>query len=563
MGKRVCPCHPGVLLILTFAIGTLGGLPGCANDESSGGAAVPPSIPAFDLVGAEAPVREKILQARAGVEAALESAAAWSYLGMVLDAHGLDPEAVVCYRRASELDPHDFVAPYRIAVVLAGAHPGDAMGGFERAIVLQPDSAVIRFKYADALRRVGRELDARAQYEAALRVDRDCRKALLGLAELALRRGALDEARPWLLRAAQLEFYDREVHSKLARYYRRLGDSQRAEHEALLVRAYPDPAPIVDPDRASVAREAVSIKARTRRGLMHVARQQYEEAEREFRLAIEQRPDNARNHLNLAGVYMRQGRLTEAIQLCRQTLTMAPDDPQVHNNLAAALIDDGQLWQAREHLQTALRLDPRHDGAHYNLGLVHEREGNTAESLAKYRRAIELNPVNASAHHRLATMLARQGQREQAIEHWQAAVTFGRSHPEATTSLAMLRAQDGEFGDAVGLLRHGLRVSPNHVPMLAALVTILATCPNAEHRDGAQALLMASHLISLTGDMHVPSLMLLAAAAAEVGEFEVAKRAAQRALGIAETSQRPQQVAEILARLRLYESGRPYHQAVP
>ncbi len=552
--------HHRALLVVGIA---LGGLTGCADDEPSGGAAVPAPvpIPSPDLEGAEAPVRDKIRQARARVEAAPDAAATWAYLGVVLDAHGTDREAVVCYQRASELDPDDFIAPYLMALVLAADQPGEALGAFERAITLRPDSAVMRFKYADALLRVGRESDARAQYEAALEIDRDSRKALLGLGELALRRGSLEEARQRLLPAAQLKFHDREVHSKLARLYRRLGEPARAEHEALLVRAYPDAAPIADSVAALVRREAVSSKARTRRGLTHVARGQYAEAEREFRLAIQQRPDNARNHLNLAGVYMRQGRLAEAIRLCRQTLTMAPDDPEVHNNLAVGLIDDGQLPQAREHLETAIRLDPRHDGAHYNLGLGHEREGNTDEAMAEYRRAIEINPVNASAHHRLATLLARQGQREQAIEHWQAAVAFGRSHPEATVSLAMVHAREGGFGDAVGLLRQGLRANPNDVPMLAALVTILATCPIAEHRDGTQAVDSARHLIRLTGDTHVPSLMLLAAAEAESGDFKGAIRSSQRALGIAETSQRPEQVAVIRARLRLYESGRPYHQS--
>ncbi|MHC4107988.1 MAG: tetratricopeptide repeat protein, partial [Planctomycetota bacterium] len=361
--------------LLVFAITALGGLPGCADDETSGGAAASASIRSLDLEGTEAAVRDKIMRARSIVEADPGSAAAWGHLGVVLDAHGLDPEAVVCYQRAGGLDPDDFVAPYLMALVLAADNPSEALDAFERAITLRPDSAVMRFRYADALLRLGRESDARAQYEAALAIDGDSRKALLGLGELALRRGALEEARGPLLRAAQLEFYDREVHSKLARLYRRLGEPQRAEHEALLVRAYPDPAPIADSVGALVAREAVSSKARTDRGLTHVARRQYAEAEREFRLAIEQQPDSVRSHLNLAGVYIRQGRRTEAGQLFRQTLLLAPDDPEVHSNLAVALIDNGQLQQAREHLQTALRLDPRHDGAHYNLGLVHEREG--------------------------------------------------------------------------------------------------------------------------------------------------------------------------------------------
>ncbi len=547
-------------LTLACSLGLIG--PGCwGGDQARRPPAVTEAaIPAPDLAGAEGPVVEKVTRAREAVGGNPASAGAWGHLGMVLDAHGFFANAVTCYRRAGELAPDDVRWPYLAGLALRLDDPASAIDAFERAVALRPDSGVIRSYGADALLRAGRQDEARRQYEIALEGDANCRKALLGLGELALRRGSLDEAHGHLHRAAALEFYDREVHAKLARLYRRLGDDAQAEHEALLVKAYPKRGPLSDPIHAQMTREAVSSKARTNQGLTLVARKQYADAEDEFRRALAVRPDSVRNHLNLGGVFLRQGQIDSAIDIFRLTLAMAPDDPEVHNNLAVALSEDGQLGAAAEHLATALQIEPKHDGAQYNLGRVLERQGRTAEATAAYRASVEINPVNAPAHEALASLLERSGRLDEAVSHWRAAVDFGRHLPEPTLHLAVILARQGRFGEAVPLLHQGRRRAPNDVQLLTALVTILASCPEERYRDGPQAVLLALRLVSILGPEHVPSLILLAAAQAEAGDFAAALGTSNRSLALTQSAGRTDLVAKIRSRSQLYRAGRPYHQ---
>ena len=555
-GRRRGLGRGGMALVWLLAAG----LAGCGEDSTGPSGPIAATIPTLDLSAAEPPVAERITQARKAVERNPGSTEAWGHLGVVLDAHGFFADAVACYRRAGQLAPQDVRWPYLIGLVLAFDDPNSAIDAFERAIAIGPESAVIMSYCADALVRAGWEDKARRRYEAALEADTKCRKARLGLGELAIRRGALEEAQVHLQRAAAIDFYDRQVHAKLARVYRRLGDASRAEREALLVRAYPDLGAVPDPIRAQVTREAVSSKARTKRGLAYVARGQYAEAETEFRRALAVRPDSVRNHLNLGGVFLRQGQIDSAIDIFRQTLGTAPDDPEVHNNLAVALLEDGRLREAADLLHTALRLAPKHDGAHYNLGTLRERQGKTDEAAAFYRQALAINPVNARAHQALANLLERSGRPDEAVSHWRAAVDFGRHPREPTLHLAVIFARQGRFGEAVPLLHQGRRRAPNDVPLLAALVTILASCPDERYRDGPQAVFLALRLVSILGPEHLPSLVLLAAAQAETGQFEAAIRTCDRSLALAHAAGQTDLAGEIRARLQLYRAGRPYHQ---
>lgn len=545
----------GVACAAALAIGFL--VTGCRERSAAEPA---PAIPYPDLIGADQTVIDKVTRARAMVRKDPDSAITWGRLGMVLDAHGFDDGAKSCYRHAALLDATDVRWPYLTGLIAQLDDPVGAAEWFEAAIDLDPQSPAIRQTYAAALVRAGRPDDARRQYQAALRIDPGFRKALLGVAELEVQNGALDEALKLLQRAAEMEFCEREVHVKLARLFQRLGEPARARHEALIVRAYPALAPVNDPYRAQVDIERVSVKAYVQRGLAYLASQRYAEAERAFRQALHLRSDSVRNHLNLGGVLVRQKRLAESLEIFHRALDMAPEDPEVHNNLAVALGEAGDQRGAIEHLRTALRLDPNHDEAHFNLGRIREDQGRLDEAMEAYQKAIDINPVNVPAHNELARLLSRGGRTADAFSHWRDAFAFGCRDPAAAFNLALVMAQRRQFGEAVDVLRRGLTKAPDHEALTAMLATILATCPEARYRNGPEAVKLANRLLARNGSDHVPSLNLMAAGQAEAGDYKGAAETSERALRLAQRAQDAELVRLISARLVLYWAGEPYHQ---
>jgi tetratricopeptide (TPR) repeat protein len=526
--------------------------------DTSGGPAL---IPSPNLEDAEAPVVELVANARSAVAQDLRSADAWGQLGMVLDAHGLDGDAVDCYREAARLEPGERRRHYLLAVVLATQDPPAALKPFEHALALAPSDVLIHQRYADALLRCGREQEARSHYRTALDLDPNCRLALLGLATLALGDGQLDLARTLLERAVAVQFYDRQVHVKLAQLYGKLGQPEQAHREVLFTRAFPDLASVRDPVLAEVAGKAVNSREYTRRGLAYVNARRYVQAERAFRKVLELREGTAQAYLNLGGALAGQERFDEALRELRHAASLEPDSATVHSSLAAVLADAGRLDEALEHARTALRLDSNNDSGHYNLGHIFQKQGREDEAIDTYRQALALNPVNVPAHKNLAALLQQRGQAAEALKHWQEAVAFGRAEPEARFNLAAHLSRYGRFGEAVEVLEGGLRTSPHDTRLMMAIATIRATCPDGRHRDGAQAVALARHLTDVQDSDHVPTLTLLAAALAEEGQFEAAVAAAERAQQLARSGKLTSAEQAIGSQLALYRAKRPYHQA--
>lgn len=560
-----CTFWRDLLLVCAWCVVPLA----CSGDESAEldqpAEAVdsPAVIPTPDLRDAEAPVIEKITKAREQVVQDVDSAGAWGRLGIVLDAHGLYDDALPCYQRAGQLDPTDHRWPYLTAVVLADDDPMQAISHFERAIEIEPRSSAIRHTFADTMLRGGRLQEAEAQYFEALKLDPENRNALLGLGELAVRGNRLEEALGRFSRALELEPYDSEVHEKLARLYTRMGDPAKAEQEAMLVKAFPEKAPVRDPIRAEVAAEAVNSTSVIRRGLAHTRHGRDRDAEAAFRQVLESQPEHIKALLNLGAILVRQGRIAEAIEQLRTALSLAQDNAEVHSNLGVALAYDKQVPQALEHIQTALRLDPNYNEAYYNLGWILEAQGKTDQAQAAYQRALELNPVNVRAHNNLGKVLASRGQLDEAVKHWRHAVAYSRENPEALFNLAVAFIQQERFGEAVSLLERGLQQDPQNLRMMAGLATLLATCPEAWHRDGDKAVQLAEHLVQRSEGKHIPSLNLLAAAQAEAGDFDRAVGTSRRALELARASGQTTLEQLIQSRLRLYQIRKPYHQEPP
>lgn len=118
----------------------------------------------------------------------------------------------------------------------------------------------------------------------------------------------------------------------------------------------------------------------------------YEDALRCFRKAIELDPNMDRAH-HFAGVALiRLGRPSEAIPELEAELKLSPNDPDTQYNLAYAMLETSQKDQALTILQNLIAAHPDHAQAQYQLGKELLNSGDKNEAVQHLEIAARLEP---------------------------------------------------------------------------------------------------------------------------------------------------------------------------
>jgi len=280
----------------------------------------------------------------------------------------------------------------------------------------------------------------------------------------------------------------------------------------------------------------------------------------EYEQALQIQPAYAETHNNLGNALSRTGRLREAIGHYKKALDLVPDLPQVHNNLGAALAENGQLLEAMAHFRKALDINPQFAGAHNNFGFALLKTGQIDQALPHLLKALELKPDSVDTHKLIADVFLQKGRVRDAIAHYRIVIGVRANDADAHFKLAVGLAKNGQWSDAIAHYRTAVRLQPNTTLPRTNLAWLLATAPEEKFRDGPSAVLLAKESCELTENPDAQQLDTLAAAYAELRDFEAATKAASRALGKAKAVGDDDLSRQIEQRLELYRRQQPYRQ---
>jgi tetratricopeptide (TPR) repeat protein len=268
----------------------------------------------------------------------------------------------------------------------------------------------------------------------------------------------------------------------------------------------------------------------------------------EKRLQGEESIAVARALSNLGDTLTKQGKLPEGEAMLREALAMKkkvlkPENPSIAftlNSLAELLRQIGKLEEAEALAREALALRKKVLGPEHVyvadllnlLGQILQSKGALAEAEGMAREALDMRmklpgqPRLFDAFQLLREVLQAQGK---------------------------LREVENVFRAEAIQYRKGAEA--HNVQALNALAWLLATCIVSELRDGPSAVAYAQEAVAATNRKDAGILDTLAAAYAEAGDFTNAVAAQKEALVLV---QQEAQKAELISRLRLYESNTPY-----
>ena len=388
----------------------------------------------------------------------------------------------------------------------------EAVECFSRAIALRPDVAAGYRARARAYRELGQRTDALNDLDRAIKLKTDDLGLYLDRAELLLRQHSYDGA-------------------------------------------------VADCDRL-LAADPKSAQVLGLRGDCYAAAGESEKALADFTAAIDlvvgSDPDAAAEfHRRRATLYLELENVPACVRDCDAALRLNPAAPGVHRLRGLAQREAGNVEAADADLTHALELAPAapltllaRASARFDLGRV-------AEAAADCDAALALEPDSARGHS-LRGMARRQlGDLAGALADFTAAVKLAPDLPGPRNLRAGIHYQLGKYGRAVQDHLDALKCDPRSASTFNQLGWLWATVPDPDVRNGRQARECATRACELTEFQEPGFLDTLAAAHAECGEFDDARKWQRKAVELAADDQK----ADYQTRLDLYADGVPYRAA--
>ena len=162
-----------------------------------------------------------------------------------------------------------------------------------------------------------------------------------------------------------------------------------------------------NPDNVDAMRMLAMVAATLKR---------YEDAERLLRRALGIAPDFLTAVIDLGRILKEQDRFEEAIDYFKKAIEINPHNPQTHFLLAGAYAPAALNHEAVREYQRTLQLSPRHPGALLGLGNALKTIGRLDEAVRAYHDCISVKPNNGETYWSLANLKTYRFSNEQLEE---------------------------------------------------------------------------------------------------------------------------------------------------
>jgi len=161
-----------------------------------------------------------------------------------------------------------------------------------------------------------------------------------------------------------------------------------------------------------------------------------------------------------------------------------PTDPKLHFNLARSLLAVGQLVQGEASVRRTLELDPDHLEANLIMAELLERRENRGEALTHARRALAINPENLRALRMNAALEASLGNQDTVRDLMDRLLVRDPENPGTRSFLGRLELNLFQNPEAArGHLNEALKLDPDHIDGLLAMIPLHAQAQNMQAVD--------------------------------------------------------------------------------
>jgi tetratricopeptide (TPR) repeat protein len=219
----------------------------------------------------------------------------------------------------------------------------------------------------------------------------------------------------------------------------------------------------------------------------------------------------------------------------------------------------GELDRAVAEYTEALRVYPQFAAAYHNRAVVQRRMGKHDLAIGDFSSALRFDPENPVTYRDRGRAYATIGQYDRALADYNQSLGHDPKNATVRRERGSVYRKQHQYDRAVTDFTDSLSLDPGDGVTLNELAWLRATCPQAELRDGTEAVECATKACKLSNWKLATAVDTLAAAYAERGQFDLARKWIAQALELASEEEK----AELRSRSELYMAGKPYRESKP
>lgn len=248
----------------------------------------------------------------------------------------------------------------------------------------------------------------------------------------------------------------------------------------------------------------------------------FDKAVNDYSKAIQINPAFQMAYVSRAHAYKLQHRYDLSILDCNMATMLNPDDVEANFYKGEAFSGKHEYTKAIEAYSKAIAIDTNYCWAYYQRAVAYCDRDDYPHAIKDFDKLIQLQPTNA----------------------------------EAYSARGLAKSKAGDFGAAIEDCRKGVQLDTNSTGALNNLAWLLATAPKSKRRDGQKAVEYATRACELDLWKNPYYLGTLAAANAEVGNFDEAIKWERKCIIIGLPDKEMEQARR---ELKLFGNRQPFH----
>lgn len=285
----------------------------------------------------------------------------------------------------------------------------------------------------------------------------------------------------------------------------------------------------------------------------------FDEAIAVLQSAREMKPDSAAPLVQLARVHIAQKKLEDALADLDKAIVLQPENVAILLLRSGIYQELGKNKKALADVDKALKIRPGLIVGIRTRALLLADEERYGEATLELEKLRENDPGDLLTLMQLGSLYSVRKQSAKAIEAYSSILSAQPDVWQALRGRGDSYLNLGKHAEALADYEKALKLESKESGILNNFAWVLATSPDEKVRDGARAVKLATEACEASEYKLAHIASTLAAAYAESGDFESAKKWAEKAVELDEENEHGD---ELKKELESYKAGKPWRESL-